>query len=82
MALVREVRVGGPGGAIVRIYDDEYAHLSEAELENRRRERNMVVRRMLENQIARGITPTFHEYDLPPMEVLYDRRRDGVRQEG
>ena len=81
MALVREMRVGGPNGAIVRIWDDAYAGCSAEELDARRRHTGQVVRKILEDQIRRGVTPVKQHYDLPEVEILYDRDRDGARAE-
>ena len=81
MALVREMRVGGPNGAIVRIWDDAYAGCSAEELEARKRTTGQVVRKILEDQIKRGVMPVVKKYDLPEVEILYDRDRDGARAE-
>ena len=79
MALVKEMRVGGPNGAIVRIWDDAYANCTPEELEARRRHTGLVVRQVLEDQIKRGIMPTVKKIDLPEVTVIYDRARDGAR---
>ena len=79
MALVREMRIGGPNGAIVRIWDDAYAGCSAEEIEARKRHTGLVVRKILEDQIKQGIMPTKQHYDLPEKEILYDRERDGER---
>ena len=77
MAIIREVRVGGEGGAIVRIHDDAYAHCTPEEIERRKRATGMVIRGILEDQIKKGWEPRIQKYDLPEVEVLYDRERDG-----
>ena len=48
MALVKEIHMLG---GVVRIFDDEYAGISEEEMERRRKEQGMAVYRMLEQQI-------------------------------
>lgn len=77
MAIIRVTRVGGENGAIVRIHDDAYAHCSPEEIERRKRATGLVIRRILEDQIKRGITPVIRKIELPEVEVLYDRERDG-----
>lgn len=73
MALVREMRIGGPNGAIVRIFDDDYANIDAAEMEARRAHVGETVRQILKEQIERGITSGVRKLDVPPKDVLYDR---------
>lgn len=47
MAIVKEIHMLG---GVVRIHDDDYAGISEEEMQRRIEQRNMAVYRMLEEQ--------------------------------